>query len=668
MRTMKLLLPLMLIATCLRPALAGESAVIPLQGHLSRTQADRTAGEIERLAAANYRLLLLDLALDSVDDQAGLTLAKAVAAAPEALSIAVLVSRPAPGGAVAIVLRADQSFMLPAARLGPVSPSGLVRQRISAIAGERGIPLSTFRRLLDPQGLSAEDALELGLIQKVCVARAEVFTALAIRPAEAEELRPALPEALRPGAGSPTLEGPFEKVFLIPIDREIDTTLAASVERRVTEAIDAGADLILFEVDSPGGLVSSSMDIGDLIFDCKVKTAMLIFRGAYSGAALVSLAGNVIIMGEGGIIGDCQPIAIGPEGYQVLGEKIQSPLRALFRKYASRNGYPVALAEAMITQEMAVERVTFADGTILFLSPEEIEKREAEHGKSLARKTVVPAGKLFTIHAAEAYEYGFCDEPVKSREDAFERLGIDEGEVTRLGESWAEETSRFLLTIKILLFFGGITALYMELKVPGFGIPGSIALICFALFFSASAIAGISTGLEIVLFMLGVLLILLEIFVIPGFGVAGLGGFALLLVSLYMASEKYPFPTPGRMWGADIPLNWLMEFSVAGVLSIIAIVFVARYLPKTELGRRVILSPAGPAGSQGLTGSGSAITGILAEFVGRRGVAVTDLRPAGRIEVGDEPVDAVTEGSFVERGAAVRVLRAEGNRIVVEEA
>lgn len=665
---MKLLLPFLLIATCALPALAGESAVIPLTGHLGRTQADRTAAEIERLSAGDCETLLLDLALDSVDDQAALDLAKAVAAAPNGLEIAVLVSRPATGGAVAIVFQADRSFMLPQGRLGPVSRSGEVRQRVSAIVGQRGIRPSAFQRLLDPPGVSAEEALQLGLIGEVCVARAEVFEALDVRPTEAEEYRPALPVAPRSGTGRVPLQGPFEKVFLIPIDREIDATLAASLERRVSEAIDAGADLILFEVDSPGGMVSAAMDIGDLVFSCKVKTGMLIFRSAYSAAALISLAGNTIIMGEGGDIGDCQPISIGPEGYQVLGEKIQSPLRALFRKFADRNGYPIALAEAMVTEEMVVEQVTFTDGTVLFISPDHVEAAEVDHGKATSRKIVVAEGKLLTMHAKEAFEFGFCGEPVKSRAAAFARLSIEEGEVTRLDESWAEETSRFLLTIKILLFFGGITALYMELKVPGFGVPGAIALICFALFFSASAISGISTGLEVVLFMLGVLLLLLEIFVIPGFGVAGIGGFLLLLISLYMASEKYPFPTQGRDWGADVPLNWLMEFAVAGGLSIIAIVLAVRFLPGTELGRRVILAPAGPTGSLKLTGSGSAVTEALAGLAGKRGIAVTDLRPAGRIEIGEEPVDAVTEGSYIERGATVRVIRAEGNRIVVEEA
>ena len=667
-KTPKILLALLLLLMGADHALAGESIVIPLKGRLGPTQAERTAGEIERMGAKGPATLLLDIALDSADDEAGLALARAVAAAPDSLRIGVLVSGRAPGSAVAVLLAADRTFILPGAVLGPVPTEGPVRQRVVAATGERGIPLSRFRALLEDAGVAGEEARRLGLVSEVCVSRAEVLAALGIDPSQAEERRPAPSGALKPAERDPKFAGPYEKVYLIPIDREIDTTLATSVERRMAMAIDAGADLILFEVDSPGGLVSASMDIGDLIFDCKVPTVMLIFKGAYSGAALVSLAGKRIIMGEGGIIGDCQPIAIGPEGYQVLGEKIQSPLRALFRKFAARNRYPVALAEAMVTEQMAVERVTFEDGTTLFLTPEEAEERIAEHGQVVSRKTIVTDKELFTIHAEEAFEFGFCKEPVKSRVAAFERLSILEKDVLRLEESWSEETSRFLLALKILLFFGGITALYMELKVPGFGVPGAIALICFALFFSASAIAGITTGLEVVLFLIGVCLLILEIFVIPGFGVAGLGGFVLLLVSLYMASVKYPFPTPERMWGASIPINWFYEFAAAGALSAIAAVLIARFLPKTEFGRKVILAPAGPPGSLGLTGSGSAVTDTLTSLVGRCGVAVTALRPAGRIELDGEPFDAVTEGDFLEHGTSVLVIRAEGNRIVVEEA
>ena len=467
----------------------------------------------------------------------------------------------------------------------------------------------------------------------------------------------------------PRVEGQFTNVYLIPIDREIDETLAASVERRIGVAKAAGADLVIFEVDSPGGLVSASMDIGDLVYELDIPNVMLIMKGAYSGAALVALAGKEILMGEGGILGDCQPIALGPEGITVIGEKIQSPLRAIFRKFADRNGYHTALAEAMITEQLAVDQVTFNDGTVLYLLDGQAEDEASLHGGVRSKKRVVREGELLTLHGGEAAEFGFTGPLLKSREEAFEgRLGVAESDVVRLDETWAETTSRFLLSIKVLLFFAGIMALYMELKVPGFGVPGVIAVLAFGLFFSASAVAGISGEIELALFVLGVLALVLELLVIPGFGIAGIAGIGLILVSLYMASVKYAFPVQGREWDVSIPGGFALEFGVAVALSIGAAALIARFLPSTSLGRRLILAPAGPPGSLGLSGSGSVASQVAAPITGRTGVALTDLRPSGRIRVDGEPFDAVSQGDWIGRGRQIVVLEVAANRVVVKEA
>jgi membrane-bound serine protease (ClpP class) len=476
-----------------------------------------------------------------------------------------------------------------------------------------------------------------------------------------------LSAALQAADRSPRHTGPYARAFLIPIDREIDDTLSASVERRVEEAKAAGADFIIFEVDSPGGMVSSSIDIGDLIFALEVPNVALILKGAYSGAALVSLAAGDIVMGDGAILGDCQPIIAGPGGIEVIGEKIQSPLRALFRKYADRNGYPRRLAEAMVTEQMEVRRVTFPDGTVDYLEPAEVVEEAKVRGEPVSSRVVVKAGELLTLHAREALENGFTGPLVRNRAEAFARWGLTEGRVTRLEESWAESVSRFLLSIKALLFLGGIVALWMELKAPGFGVPGAIAIICFALFFSASAVAGIATEIEIVLFLLGVLLLILELFVIPGFGVAGVAGIGLIVVSLYMASVKYAFPGGGRPFDLRNLGHFLLEFAAAFVGATVIAAFLARLLPRTWVGRRIILEPAG--GVATLTGSAvpASASALAAALVGRGGVALTTLRPAGRIEVDGEPFDALSEGDYIEQGSSITVLRAEGNEIVVKK-
>jgi membrane-bound serine protease (ClpP class) len=473
--------------------------------------------------------------------------------------------------------------------------------------------------------------------------------------------------ALSAAERTPRHTGPYARPYLIPIDREIDDTLFASAERRIEAAKAAGADLIIFEVDSPGGAVSASIDLGDLIYGLEIPSVALILKGAYSGAALVSLAAGDIVMGDGAILGDCQPILVGPQGIEIVGEKIQSPLRALFRKYADRNGYPRRLAEAMVTEQMEVRRVSFPDGTVEYLEPAEVEDVTRTRGEPASSRVVVKAGELLTLHAREALEYGFTGPLVKNRAEAFERWGLSEGRVTTLEESWAEGVSRFLLSIKALLFLGGIVALWMELKAPGFGVPGAISIICFALFFSASAIAGIATELEIVLFLLGVVLLILEFFVIPGFGIAGVSGLGLIVASLYMGSVKYAFPRGDRPFDLRGPRDFAMEFGAAFIGAIILAAVIARFLPRTPIGRRLILSPAG-GGAASLTASAAPASAHAATLVGRAGVALTTLRPAGRIEVDGEPLDAVSEGDFIERGQAIRVVRAEGNSIVVKKA
>jgi membrane-bound serine protease (ClpP class) len=354
-------------------------------------------------------------------------------------------------------------------------------------------------------------------------------------------------------------------------------------------------------------------------------------------------------------------------GYEVVGEKAQSPLRAIFRKYAERNGYPVRLAEAMVSEEMEVRRVTFFDGTVAYLLPDEVAEAAPERGGVQEQKVVERADQLLTMHAREAFEFGFCGPPVKDRAEAYARLGFAEAQTTVLAETWAERASRFLLSIKSILFLLGIVALWMELKAPGFGIPGIIALVAFALFFSASAIAGISGELEVVIFVAGVGLLALEILVIPGFGLAGVAGIGCILVSLYMGSVKYAFPGGDRPWDTSGLSRFLLEFGGALLGAIVAAAFVARLLPKTPIGRRLILAPAGAAGAPPPSGAAAVASLRAAGLVGRTGTALTTLRPAGRIEVDGEPYDAVTEGGWIDRGCPVRVYKVEGNSIVVKK-
>jgi membrane-bound serine protease (ClpP class) len=663
MNPVRTLILALLILLAALPAHAAGTVVISVRGTLDRDLAERVSAEMKSAIDGGAETLLLDFELSGAPES-GLFLAQAIEEATAKTRVAAWLRGGAPGSGLAAVLACRPVYADAGARLGPIPKRGAVHNRVAALLRDRKVEPAVLNLLLPKtegeNGITAVDARERGIVDRVLDDPSSVFPELGVDPGEIET-----PEiTIAPGRRRVT--GRFTRPFLIPFKGPIDDTRATSVKRRVEEAKAAGADLIIFEIDSPGGTVSASLDAGDLVYSLDVPTVMLILEDAISGAALFALAGDEIVMGASGTIGDCQPISVGPDGITVIGEKLQSPLRATFRKYAEKNGYPTAVAEAMVTQEMQVDRVTFADGTVLYLTPDQHERHIAEHGAIVDTVEAVKKDQLLTMHGEEARELGFCGELVADRDAAFARFGLTEADVTVLDETWAETTSRFLLGLKFLLFIVGIMALYMELKAPGFGIPGALAIVCFALFFSASAIAGIATELEVILFLLGVGLLALEVLVIPGFGVPGLAGVGLIIASLYMSSIKFGLPSSDRPWEVEGFLDWLLAFGGSVIASVLGMVVIARILPHTAIGRKLILAPEGPAGSMGLTATGSGRITEIAALAGKTGTAVSDLRPAGRIEIDDEPWDAVTEGDFVESGAEITVIEVRGNRIVVK--
>ncbi|MEN8149002.1 MAG: NfeD family protein [Planctomycetota bacterium] len=644
---------------------AGDgTTVVVLRGTLDADLADRAARDITRAVEDGAETIVIEFEVTGAP-ASGLPLAGVVARISRDVRTVGIARGRVPGSALAALFECDPVYATEGARLGAIPRRGPIYDRIAATVRERKLDTSALREFLPSAegevGMTSARAKELGIVDMIVADRGETLEHLGVDPGTVEAKEPEVARGRR------RVTGEFRRPYLVTFEGAIDDTRATSVKRRVEIALEAGADLLIFEVDSPGGLVSASLDIGNYVHDLDTPTIMLVLEQAMSGAALVSLAGDEIVMSASGELGDCQPIAIKADGYEVIGEKIQSPLRATFRKYAESNGYSTALAESMITQEMQVDRVTYADGSVFYLRPDEQARHVAEHGAIIDRETVVKKDQLLTMIGREAQELGFTGELVEDRAALLARFGLTEADLTILEETWAEETSRFLMGIKFLLFIVGILALYMEIKAPGFGVPGAIAIVCFALFFSASSIAGIATELEIILFLLGVGLLAVEVFVIPGFGIPGVAGAGLIVVSLYMASMTYGLPSSSRPWEGDALLSWTLSFGGSLLACFVGMLLIARFFPGTPIGKRMILAPEGDPGEQGLTGSGS-IHGLeAAAIVGETGTAITDLRPAGRIDVNGEPWDAVTEGDWIEDGSKILVIEASANRIVVKE-
>jgi len=478
--------------------------------------------------------------------------------------------------------------------------------------------------------------------------------------------------ALVPRANAEPNRGPFSRIAVIVLrddsDEHIDPSVKTSVLRRIAEAREFGADCVIFDIESYGGLVSASLETGQEMLDLgnDVHTIAYIHRKAISGAAMLSLACREIVMNEAASIGDSQVIFMGADGREVAPEKAQTVVAAEFRKYAQRNGYPEALCEAMVRQEIEVWRYRKLqeDGTesFVYYRSDRLPDRATREMEALTdAEVVVPEGELLTLTAKEAVKSGIASRLEPTVDTLIESIRSPETKVARFYWNEAEELSRWLMGLRPLLFLLGIVAAYIAFKTPGTGIPEVIALVLFGLYFGAAAIAGFAETWEVILFFAGVALILVEIFVLPGFGIAGFLGLFLLLASLALSSippieggrDVYP--------GQNFLLDIARDFVLAALGATVVMFFLARYLPHTPFFRRLSLA---------VPGRGSALEAVAPNaqahpLVGARGRAESALRPSGRARIDGEDRDVVSEAGYVEKGGAIRVVAVRGSAVIV---
>jgi membrane-bound serine protease (ClpP class) len=281
---------------------------------------------------------------------------------------------------------------------------------------------------------------------------------------------------------------------------------------------------------------------------------------------------------------------------------------------------------------------------------------------------ICPKGQLLTLTSQDAERrVGPAKRPllsegtVKDLDGLLERVGKAGCRRIELTVSAAEELAHLIESVSILLLAGGLLALYIEFKTPGFGLPGVLGILLLAIWFWGHNIAGLAGMEEMILFGLGVVLLLLEIFLIPGFGIVGIAGITLIIVSLLMAMlTRYP----GEPWVPSFPRLEipLRNLGLALILSVLGAWIVGRFLPKTTAFGKLVLS-ASTNRQEGYAASEDA-----SRLVGLRGVAETPLRPAGMAMFGDERLDVVARGDYIEAGAQIVIAETHGNRIIVEKA
>ncbi len=546
------------------------------------------------------------------------------------------------------------------------------------------------------------------------------------------------------------------EVAVITIQGEIDQWTARSVERRIDEAEQAGAEAMVFEIDSPGGEVGAVVEISKMIKNSTIpNTTAWIHSDAYSGGAIIALACREMVVSQYATMGDALPINVGrmlfgqgmPEEER---QKILSFLLAEIVDSARRNGYSEKLVQAFVALDVELWLIEHKEtGRRLFVDeneyyalfgeepprtaprvasgtlagegsgsqrassgPRQIDERGEDErafkpasprlaerlersggaGESLidsissnletpSRRPrisgedrgeyrlieyVTDGRTALVLKTEDLVRYGFAEKVVKTDEDLKDFFGAER--LVRRDMNWSEHLARFMTSLPVrgLLVVVFLLAMFIEMAAPGIGLPGGVAMLALIGLIAPPLLVGAASWWGLAALGAGFLLILLELFVMPGFGFPGVGGVILMFTGLVGIVAA---PLGGYGGGASgQEMLWsaatvLMAFVTASV----GMYFVSKHYGSLPLFNRLILTDEPAEGEEGgfLTAMAPAApSGPVAE--GDEGVARTPLRPAGTAEFGDELLDVVCEAGFVDSGAPVRVVSVTKYRVAVE--
>ena len=486
-----------------------------------------------------------------------------------------------------------------------------------------------------------------------------------------------------------------EPLYVVPIHGDIEPTLASFIRRNASKALDEGASVIVFDIDTFGGRVDSALQISSFIGSIReAKTVAYIRSGptsmgvSWSAGALIALSCSQIYMAPGTSIGAAAPVMMGPDGStQPAGEKVVSAVRTQMAALAEKNGHPVELALAMVDMDLEVWEVQEGNKTRL-MTLTDLERLEKENPEGIRRiQLVSPKGKLLSLTAKEAEKYGLSKGTVEDINALAEILGVS-GDIIELQNTFADNILQVLTSgpIQSLLILVGLVALFMEISTPGFGIPGTVAVICFLTLFGSNALLGTVGSLEIILLLTGIGLLAVEIFILPGFGITGISGLVLIGMALLFSMQDFIFPEFSWQW--DIlgrNLTVVGSGLVSGVVAVVALILL---LPKIHIFDRLALNTTIRGTAAGLpaesghleesktkgsspskedkAGEEEDFQIIPSDLVGQEGRAVSVLRPSGKAEINGTVYSVETEGEYIPQGSRIRVVRIRGNRILVK--
>ena len=532
--------------------------------------------------------------------------------------------------------------------------------------------------------LSGRQAHELGLAQHLVADETELADALAVtlidtpRPfglTDPNETEPNLPLPVR----KLTVDLPPRAVVIV-IDKMVDEGLYESIKRRTEEALDLGATCIVYQIDTFGGRVDSAIKIWDYFMhdvSKRAQTVAYVPTKAISAGALISVACQDIIMKTATNIGDCAPISMGGTLEGVEREKMESPLRTYFKNAAEKNGYPLALCAAMVTISHEVYEVpNLETGKNEYFEAAQISNLDPYTYDLDGKKLICDKDELVTLRATEARQYGLARVVVDDLEGVLTFLE-QRGNVkfprpaVVFKSNWSEELVRWITspTVAGILLMVAMLGIYAELNSPGLGLPGAVAVAALIVLFGSKFLIGMANWWEIALFMIGLALLMMEIFVIPGFGIAGISGVLMILFSLVAmmvgnAPDQLPIPASPVDWALfESHLVWAC---VGFLLFVVCAYFLARYLPQIPVANRIILNP--PEDSVAARAGGRAAPAPPAPVaIGDQGIALTPLRPSGNARFGHHKTTVISRGELINAQQKIQVIAIEGNSIIVRQ-
>ncbi|VDA99709.1 hypothetical protein S1OALGB6SA_782 [Olavius algarvensis spirochete endosymbiont] len=476
------------------------------------------------------------------------------------------------------------------------------------------------------------------------------------------------------------------RVYVIPLREDVDRYLGVFLGRSLEEAERAGVETLIIEIDTFGGRVDTALEIASKLGSATwAKTVAYIpvdsgGRGvSWSAGALMAFSCAEIWMAPGTSIGAAAPVYQTTEGIQPAEEKTVSALRGQMAALAEKNGYPVGVALAMVDADVVLKEVIVDDSESL-LTETDINAMERKNVQFEIGKTVSDKGKLLTLTAGEMERYEVSAGSALTREELITKLGYTSEETVVVEKSRADSIITFLTSGAMvgLLLIIALIGIYLEITSPGFGVSGTIALIALAIVFVSSGLMGNLAAVEILMLLAGVILLLLEIFIIPGFGIAGIAGIVLILGAFVLSQQNFFWPQFDWQWNiakrnlAIVGIGIFAGFTLIGVIMAL--------LPRASLFSRLILHGPGDLGYAGKSwrrrnskqekrrpkkiGTSKEEKKISVD-IGAIGVAVTDLRPVGKVRFESGVIVVETSGEYCEKNTRVIVQSIDGVKAVV---